>query len=110
MKILKVQFTEEEEKQIFYALTERFDLNNSNIFGKGQTIEFSLNELVEVEATLDLYQYGYYEKDTNASIITERSVGKFKLTFFIDGEEIDVKRISKVNESIEDKINNFYRI
>lgn len=110
MKILKVQFTEEEEKQLFDALTERFDLNNSDIFGKGQTIEFSLNELVEVEATLELYQDGYIEDDTNAEVITERSVGKFKLTFFIDGEEVNVERISKVNESIENKINNFYRI
>lgn len=110
MKILKIKFTQEEENHIFDSLIERFDLNNSDIFGRGQTIEFDLNELVSIESRLELYQEGYNETDTNAQIITCQTVCKFKINFFIDDEEVDVKLNNVVNESIVDKINNYYRI
>ena len=110
MKILKIQFAQEEENQIFDSLIEKFDLNNSDIFGRGQTVEFDLNELVSIESRLELYQEGYNETDTNAPIITNRFVMCFDLFFFIDDEEVDVKLNNVVNESIVDKINNYYRI
>lgn len=110
MKTLKKSISQEEENQIFDSLIEKFDLNKSDIFAKGQTINFPFTEDVEVWATLDLYQYGYIEDDTNASIITERYVCKFTLDFYIAGETIEVLRNNKVNESIEDKVSNNYRI
>ena len=104
MQIEKVKFTDEEINQIFDSLIERFDLNNSNVFEKGQTIEFELNELINIESTLELYNEGYYESETNAPIISSQSVIKFKLAFLYDGDEV------KTNCDLEERINNHYRI
>lgn len=111
MKILKISLNKSEEDKIFNWLTSTFDLNNSEIFSKrGQTIErlFAENTIL-AEAQLELYQSGYKD-ETNAEVITERSVVKFRLTFYYDNEEIEVVRDERCGEIIEDRINNFYRI
>lgn len=110
MKILKVKLSEEEENQIFDSLIERFDINNSDIFEKGQTIEFDFNELVSVESTLELYQESYVESDTNSQIITCQTVCKFKINFFIDFEEVNAEMINTCGKCLEDKISEYYRI
>jgi len=110
MKTLKVSISQEEENQIFNSLIERFNLEKSDIWEKGQEINFLITEDVEIYATIELYQDGYLESDTNAVIITSQSVCKFVINFFIDGDEIEVIRNNKIVECIEDRINDYYRI
>jgi len=105
MQIEKVKFTEDEIQQVFDSLIERFDLDNSNVFEKGQEIEFRINELIECTSFLSLYNEGYIETDTNAEIINSQSVVKFVLTFWDnDGNEVET------NCNLEERINNHYRI
>lgn len=112
MKILKIQFTQEEENQIFDSLIERFDVNDSDIYSKhGKTIDFELNELIDMQATLELYNEGYIEQDTNAGIISERCVIKFKY-FFTDkeGDEVHAEMINECGKCLDDRISDYYRI
>ena len=121
MKILKISLDKSEEDQIFNWLTSTFDLNNSEIFNKrGQTINTALQAVVngvtvnqplfELDANLELYQSGYKEPETNAEVITERNVVKFRLTFYYDNEEIEVVMDNRCGSCIEDRINDFYMI
>lgn len=112
MKILKISLDKSEEDKIFNWLTSTFDLNNSEIFSKrGQTIErlFAENTIL-AEAQLELYQSGHKEPETNAEVITERNVVKFRLTFYYDNEEIEVVMDNRCGHCIEDRINDFYMI
>lgn len=106
MKIVKVEFTTEEQDQIFESLTEKFDINDSDLYSKnGKTIEFELNEIINIECTLEFYSEGYLEKDTNAEVISQRSIIKFKLLFFDnDGNQVET------NVDLEEKISDYYRI
>jgi hypothetical protein len=110
MQITAIKFTEDEEKQLFDTLVERFDLTNSNVFEKGQEIEFRINELIECTSFLELYAEGYIEPETNACIFNSQSVVKFELYFWNEeGEEVKAKLNNKSGESIYDKISEYYR-
>lgn len=111
MQITAIKLTEEEENQIFNTLIEKFDLNRSDIFEKGQTIEFSIDDLIELESTLELYNEGYVESDTNAPIINSQCVIKFKLTFYnFEGNEVKAEMINTSGKCLEDRISEYYRI
>lgn len=110
MKTLKIAISQEEENKIFDKLIEKFDLNKSDIFAKGQEINFPFTEEIEIWSTVELYQDSYTEDDTNAGIVTEQFVMKFSLDFMIDGEEIEVVKNEVCNESISDRIYNHFRI
>lgn len=111
MKIKKVSFSEEEENQIFDALIERFDLTKSDIWTKyGQTVIFDLNELIEVEAKIELYNEGSTDENNQGSTISQ-SVVKFKITFFSkEGDEVQAEMISTCGKCLDDRISNHYRI
>ena len=110
MQITAIKFTEDEEKQLFDSLIERFDLNDSAVYGRGLTIFFKINDLIEVESTLELYNEGYKEYETGADVISMQCVVKFELYFWNEeGEEVKAKLNNKSGESIYDKISEYYR-
>jgi len=111
MKIEKISFTQDEENQIFDALTERFDLNKSDIWTKhGQTVIFDLNELLEVEAKLELYNECSVDENNQGTIIFQ-SVIKFGIHFYDkDGDEVKAKMISRCGKCLHDRITNHYTI
>lgn len=113
MKILKVELSEEEENFIFEKMVEMFDLDRSEIFETGQEINFPLNETIEVWAKLELYRESSEPDENNQIYITEQNamMSKFKLGFFIGGDEIQVKRESRgCGKCLEDRIEVNYRI
>lgn len=111
-KILKVELSEDEENFVFAKMIEIFDTDNSEIFGKGQEINFPLNETIEVWAKLELYREYSEPDENNQSHITEQNafMSKFELSFMIDGEEIEVVRENRTGECLEDRIEVNYRI
>lgn len=107
MKIEKITFSQDELDQIFDSLTEQFNTDNSDIYGKGQTVTFMLNDFVEVEAKMDL-SIEYSDVDENGqSYINSRSVCSFKIGCFYDGEEL---KTNLWKSNIDDKIYDYYRI
>lgn len=107
MKIKEIELNSEEQDKIFNYLVRKFDPRDS---GK-QTIdltEYQLNDdhSISADAELELYiESEMTDPDTNSSRITERSVIKFRLTFYYDGEEIKVN-----DDSIWTRINEYYSI
>lgn len=84
-----------------FTLTEmqRHGLSGLNYF----TDEFS--HMINIESTLELYTE-YPERDENhQTAISYRSVVKFSITFFYDGEEIKVN-----TDKIYELINKYYEI
>jgi hypothetical protein len=108
MKITAIQFTESEIDVIYNYLTSKFNEEN-----KPQKLEFDLSELKEfktidnfqVESVLELYTEWSELDETKYSSIIYRSVVKFRITVFFDGEEI---KTNLVDSSIYDKIINYY--
>ena len=86
MIIEKVKFSEIELNQIFDQLVKRFDKDSS----EKQSINFPLNELVEVWAELELEQEGidtnFGEPPSNGTKHT--NVHKFTIWFMIDFSEV----------------------
>lgn len=119
MKILKVEFDQEEQEQIYQKLIGRFNGDTD----EKQSLNFPLNETVEIWAELELESEGYLEAETNSPITTERHVHKFRIWHMINGEEVeyqlsDVTYKSKIDglfytkraTGIEDLISNNYSI
>lgn len=111
MKILKVKFSEEEEDQIFNSLIERFDINNSDIYSRsGQTIDFELNELIDMQATLELYAEGSIDENNQGSLISQCVL---KFTYFFtdkEGDEVQAEMINESGKCLDDRISDHYRI
>lgn len=107
MKIKEIELNTEEQDAIFKFLVRKFDSRES---GK-QTIdltEYKLNDdhAISADAELELYiESEMTDPYTNSLRITERSVIKFRLTFYYDGEEIKVN-----DDSIWTSINEYYSI
>ena len=110
IKTLKIELPSETEDEIFKTLIDKFDLSRSDIWGKGQEINFPITEEVECYAKMDLYQDGETDTETGVKTITEQFVVKFNIDFFIDGESIEVKMITTCDKSIDDRIRKAYRI
>lgn len=107
MKIKEIELNTEEQDEIFNYLVRKFDPRES---GK-QVVdldEYKLNDdhKISADAELELYiESEMIDTDTNSSKITYRSVVKFRLTFYYDGEEIKVN-----DDSIWTRINEYYSI
>lgn len=111
MKITAIELTENELKSVVNYLISKFNTED-----KKQTIEFDLYDLdmpseyelystICIESTLELYTE-YPEVDENNQIaISYRSVSKFDITFFYDGEEIKVN-----SDKIYELIDKYYEI
>ena len=110
MKITKVSFSEAEENQIFDALIERFDLNQSDVYHLGQTVIFDLNEILEVEAKLELYNEGSLDENNQGEIISQSVIG-FSIHFYDkDGDEVLAERQNISGLCLEDRIEIHYTI
>jgi len=105
MKILQIELSSDEQTAIFNELTKRFNTEDAKqtII---KTIWFTnVDVLVEYEAVLELYTE-YPERDeNNQTSISSRSIVKFRITFFHDGEEVAVK-----DWDIDDRIKKYYEI
>ena len=115
MKILKISLSEDEQITIYDQLITRFNEEDSV-----QKIEFTLydllpfiiaaryeyvSDLFSVESELELYtEYADFDENHQTEIIS-RSVLKFRITFFYDSEEVEVKDLN-----IEDRIKKYYEI
>lgn len=109
MKITAIELNSEEQDEIFNYLVRKFDSE----YHYKQYAEFDLSDFcdygygeITADSELELYiESEMTDTDTNSSQITERSVMKFRLTFYYDGEEI------KVNDwNIDDRISEYYRV
>lgn len=115
MKITAIELSEIELSAIINELTSKFNTED-----KRQSIDFMLCEVREFEgfnhfenvsdlflcnSELELYTE-YPERDeNNQTAISYRSVLKFLITFFYDGEEIQVN-----SDQIYEAINKYYEI
>lgn len=100
MKILQIELSADEQTAIFNRLTRYFNTED-----KCQRLQFDVNEQIEYESTLELYTEYPEPDENNQTSIIYRSVSKFRITFFHDGEEVSVK-----DWDIEDRIRKYYEI
>lgn len=105
MQILKIKLTQEEENDIFEYLVKTFKIQEEK-----QVIEFCENLTFDVESTLELYTE-YFERDeNNQTEISSRMVIGFRITFYHDGDEVEVVMNHKCGDCIDDRIRDYYRI
>ena len=108
MKITAIELSEIEISEIVSYLTSKFNTEDSK-----QTIEIELSELPDFvkvddftfESTLELYTECPEADENNQAAIIYRSVVKFSITFFYDGEEIKVN-----TDKIYELIHKYYEI
>lgn len=104
MQILKIKLTQDEENSLFNELVKRFELKESK-----QVIS-SDERLIEWEATLELYTEMSDFDSNNQTDVLSRSVLKFNLTFYHDGEEVEAVMNNVCGECIDDRIEKYYSI
>jgi len=114
MKITAIELSEIEINAIVNELTCQFNTEDSK-----QTIKFDLCDVREfigvkyfenvdnfqVESVLELYTEYPEADENNQTAISWRSVVKFDITFFYDGEEIKVN-----TDKIYELIHKYYEI
>lgn len=115
MQILKIKLSTDEQTAIFNELTKRFNVEDAK-----QTTEFNLFDCIEFiiasryeftsdlyscESTLDLYTEYPEPDENNQTAISNRSIVKFQITFYHDGEEVEVE-----DWDIDDRIKKYYEI
>lgn len=107
MKIKAIKLNDEEVKDITQFLTDKFDELND----RKQILEANLSDFfncdkdIYFEAELELFvEYSELDRDTNSTSIIWRS-SKFRITFFYDGEEIEVN-----SDEIYKNIETYYSI
>jgi len=103
MQIEKIKLSLDEQNQIFNNLIEKFRLINSNVYDIGESINFNLNELIEIDAFLKLYSDYSDSDENNQSFLISQSVARFNMEFYHEGTEIET------NCNVYDKINKYYR-
>jgi hypothetical protein len=106
MKVVieKIEFMPEEIEQIYNSLIERFDEDKAAGTTGGQMIRFFLDEITEIESTLELYQEGYPFDENHQTSLKNQSVMNFKLTVFYDGTGVNT------NVDLGERISNqFYK-
>jgi hypothetical protein len=90
MKIIiaKIEFTPEEIEQVYNGLIERFDEEHCASSTGGQTVSFKLDEMTEVESTLNIYrEYDEFDGNHQTSLISQ-SVLNISIHVFYDGTEV----------------------
>lgn len=100
MQILKIKLSEYEKDSIYKFLTDKFITES-----KRQRLQVELNNQIEYESTLELYTEYHEPDENNQTAISSRSVIKFQITFFHDGEEVEVE-----DWDIDDRIKKYYEI
>jgi len=107
MQILKIKLSEDEQQFIYLGLIKRFNEEDNK-----QIYHFGIGPEITGEAELELYtehsepsKYNHETPDHLDSVITHRSVVNFRITFFHDGEEVEVEAWD-----IEDRIRKYYEI
>ena len=110
MKILQIELSADEQTAIFNELTKRFNTEDTSqkiefdLFDVRHSYNLSVDDIndydssvfsedygVNCESTLELYTEYPEPDENNQTAISSRSVVKFRITFFHDGEGIDVK-------------------
>lgn len=99
MQILKIRLSKEEQDQIFNELIKGF-----NDEDKRQKIEL-IDEIWTTEAELELYTEMTEFDENHQTSIKYRSVVKFFLTFYNDGDEVEVE-----DWDIDDRIKKYYEV
>ena len=108
MQILKIKLSQDEQDAIFNELTLQFTTEDTK-----QTISFDwfMSYItLDVESTLELYTEYPEPDENNQTAISSRSVVKFSITFFHDGEEVEVVMNEKCGECMSDRIEKYYSI
>lgn len=100
MQILKIKLSKDEHDAIYKFLTDNFITES-----KRQRLQVELNNKIEYESTLELYTEYPEPDENNQTAISNRSVVKFQITFFHDGEEVEVE-----DWDIDDRIKKYYEI
>lgn len=110
MKITAIELSADEQTAITNELTKRFNTEDKrqtvefDLYEAGEPISF-LGECLSCEAVLELYtEYPDFDEN-HQTAISYRSVVKFRITFFYDGEEIKVN-----DEPIYTAIEKYYEI
>ena len=104
MKITAIELSKVDQDFIFNKLISEFDIELASI-GKGHTINFPLNELIEVEAILISDIERSKKDENNQDSIIHQSGNLKRITFMFEGDQV------KTNDwDIEDRISNYYRI
>jgi len=108
MKITAIELSEIEISEVVNYLTSKFNTEDTK-----QTIEEELSEVqdftnvdnFQFESVLELYTEMLDFDENHQTEISYRSVVKFSITFFYDGEEIKVN-----TDKIYELIHKYYEI
>jgi len=100
MQILKIRLSEDDKQTIYNHLIWHFTTEDNP-----QRIYWHLNEPIEYESKLELYTEYPEPDENNQTAISSRSVVKFQITFFHDGEEVEVD-----DWDIDDRIKKYYEV
>lgn len=105
MQILKIKLSKDEENELYNELTRRFKLQDER-----QVIGNSSCYDMEWESELELYTELSDRDENNQRDLLGRSVVKFRLTFYRDGDEVEVVRENRCGDCIEDRIKRYYEV
>lgn len=105
MQILKIKLSKDEEEELYNELIRCFKLKDEK-----QAIANSSWYDVEWESELELYTELSEPDEHNQRDLLGRSVVKFRLTFYHDGDEVEVVRENRCGECIEDRIKKYYEV
>lgn len=100
MQILKIKLSKDEQQIIYDYLIWNFTTED-----KRQRIYYHIGEVIEYEAKLELYTEYPEPDENNQTAIYNRGVIFFQITFFHDGDEVEVE-----DWDIEDRIKKYYEI
>lgn len=98
MQILKIRLSQEEQDVIFWLIVGEF-----KEVDELQKIELYISSDIKYESELQLYSEYSEPDENNQNHLIYRSVSKFRLTFYHDGEEVQVE-----DWGIEDRIAKYF--
>jgi len=99
MQILKIRLSQEEQDAIYRQLIYQFKDKDEL-----QEIELpTIGNGISLESQLQLYSEYSEPDENNQNHLIYRSVSKFRLTFYHDGEEVHVE-----DWGIEDRIKKYF--
>lgn len=111
LDIVKIKFSKESEDELFNLLTSKFDVNDSDLYSRGgKTIDLELTDLIDIQATLELYSEGSIDENNQGSVISQCVI---KFTYFFtnkEGDEVEAEMINRCGDCIDDRISDYYRI
>lgn len=100
MQILKIKLSKNEQDAVYSALISSFKIQDEK-----QIIESGEGHLIEIESELELYTEYHEPDENNQTSILSRGVIKFRLTFYHNGDEVEVE-----DWDIEDRIKKYYEV